>query len=398
MSPQDQYDAYLNFAIAKGLVEKGSETDKQMQALLRICKTRLSHEPGHVDYSECEDILGKLLLYLKKGKGDNACINMYDVRLRDSYPSCGMNWPPDLKAVEPYLRRREVADALHVNPQRNTGWTECSGGVGSAFTARNSKPSVEFLPELIEQVPVLLFSGMEDLICNHMGTEDMISNLQWGGGKGFEISPGNWAPRRDWTFEGEAAGFWQEARNLTYVGFYNASHMVPFDYPRRSRDMLDRFMKVDISSIGGAPTNSRIDGEKMPETAVGGVTNPDGNKETQKQLDEAKWQAYRRSGEIVLFIVIVAAAGWGYFIWRERRKRATYLPVGGGTPMASRSNLEGFRRKQSSGDLEAAAFDERELDDLHADTPTADKYSLGDDSDDEDGKGKEHAKAGSSSG
>lgn len=32
------------------------------------------------------------------------CINMYDVRLRDSYPSCGMSWPPDLTDVTPYLR------------------------------------------------------------------------------------------------------------------------------------------------------------------------------------------------------------------------------------------------------------------------------------------------------
>jgi len=29
---------------------------------------------------------------------------MYDVRLRDSWPSCGMNWPPDLADVTPYLR------------------------------------------------------------------------------------------------------------------------------------------------------------------------------------------------------------------------------------------------------------------------------------------------------
>lgn len=32
------------------------------------------------------------------------CINMYDVRLRDTYPSCGMAWPPDLALVTPYLR------------------------------------------------------------------------------------------------------------------------------------------------------------------------------------------------------------------------------------------------------------------------------------------------------
>jgi len=399
IAPRQQYEAYLNFALEKGLVEKDSDTHREIQGLVKVCRKTLSNDPGHVDYKDCEDILAKMLRHLMKGNGDDACINMYDVRLRDSYPSCGMNWPPDLKNVEPYLRRSDVTDALHVNPQRNTGWQECNGAVGSAFSARDSKPSVELLPDIVAEVPTLLFSGAEDLICNHLGTEDILSSLEWNGAKGFEITPGNWAPRRDWTFEGEAAGFWQEARNLTYVLFYNASHMVPFDYPQRSRDMLDRFMGVDISSIGGIPFESRIDGEKGLDTTVGGVNNTDTDGETQKQVDEAKWEAYRRSGEIVLVIVVIAAAGWGYFIWRERRKRAQYHVVNAQEPMTGRAGLSAMRRKpQTDGDLEAAAFDENELDDLHVESPTVDKYSVGDDSDDDDDKkANPKTQAGSSS-
>ena len=29
---------------------------------------------------------------------------MYDIRLRDSWPACGNNWPPDLGDVTHYLR------------------------------------------------------------------------------------------------------------------------------------------------------------------------------------------------------------------------------------------------------------------------------------------------------
>ena len=327
-----------------------------------------------------------MLKMLKSGDGDNACINMYDVRLKDSYPSCGMNWPPDLKYVTPYLRRADVVKALHVSSKKSTGWQECNGAVGSAFRVKNSKPSVDILPDLLKEVPILLFSGAEDLICNHIGTEDLIDRLEWNGGKGFEVTPGNWAPRRDWTFEGQNAGFWQEARNLTYVLFHNASHMVPFDWPRRSRDMLDRFMKVDISNIGGSPTDSRIDGEKMPETTVGGASNKtqDAVDAEQKKLDNAKWAAYQKSGEIVLTIVVVAALAWGYFLWRERRKRTVYQAVASND---SSGRLSGFRNKRHAGDLEAAAFDESELDDLHVETPTTAegvKYSVGDDSDDSD--------------
>lgn len=31
------------------------------------------------------------------------CINIYDVRLDDTMPSCGMNWPPDIKPITTYL-------------------------------------------------------------------------------------------------------------------------------------------------------------------------------------------------------------------------------------------------------------------------------------------------------
>lgn len=398
ISPVDQYPSYLQFAVEKGLVKKGSEMEKDLQANQRICDARLARESGLVDYNECEEILSKILQLTKKGTGDDACYNMYDVRLKDSYPSCGMNWPPDLKSVTPYLRRPEVTRALHVNSQKTTGWQECSGVVGAAFkSSKTGKPSIELLPGLIKEVPILMFSGAEDLICNHLGTEKLISNMEWNGGKGFEVTPGNWAPRRDWTFEGKPAGFWQEARNLTYVLFYNSSHMVPFDYPRRTRDMLDRFMGVDISSIGGEPTDSRIDGEKGPQTTVGGGTNKThaNEEETKHKLNEAKWAAYQRSGEIVLVIVIIAAAAWGYFIWRERRAGALYRALRGNESAGhSTTRLEDLRRKHDDGDIEAAAFDERELDNLHVHTPTtaASKYAIGDDDDSDEESDEEDVK------
>ncbi|KAK5663022.1 hypothetical protein OQA88_6437 [Cercophora sp. LCS_1] len=412
ISPKEQYEAYLQFAYAKGLVEKGSDVANKLEVQHRICQKELA--VNEVDHSSCEAVLQDMLqLTAKPGKnGQLECYNMYDVRLKDSYPSCGMNWPPDLTSVTPYLRRKDVIEALHVNPAKTTGWHECDGNVGTNFRASKSKPSIEFLPDLLKEVPIVLFSGAEDLICNHLGTEALISNMAWNGGRGFELSPGNWAPRRDWTFEGEPAGFWQEARNLTYVLFYNSSHMVPFDYARRTRDMLDRFMGVDISSIGGQPTDSRLDGEKGPETTVGGAAgNGTAEQNAEKaKLDAAKWEAYRKSGEIVLVIVAVAAAAWGYYVWRDRRKRRDYQALAvadsghsrrhGAVERGRTGGLENFRNQRGNRDLEAGDFDESELDDLHLRTPTDtnhdERYSVGgtsDESGDEKEKGKGNGQA-----
>ncbi|KAL2042220.1 hypothetical protein N7G274_004708 [Stereocaulon virgatum] len=391
ISPLEQYNSYLPMAYEGGVVQGGSEQATALENQQKACIDQLNQPGGmdRVDIPACENILAEILRLTQK---DGQCYNMYDLRLRDSFPSCGMNWPPDLTQVTPYLRRDDVKAALHINKDKKSGWTECSGSVSSNFNTKNSKPSIQILPAIIEKLPVVLFSGDQDLICNHIGTEELIHNMEWNGGKGFELSPGTWAPRRDWTFEGEPAGIYQEARNLTYIRFYNSSHMVPFDYPRRSRDMLDRFLGVDIASIGGKPADSRLDGEKGVETSVGGHPNSTSAEQAEaEKLEQAKWAAYYKSGEVVLIIVIILASVWGFYVWRDRRRRAGYEGLWGG------SNGPVLRKRQGK-DVEAVDFDESELDDLHVQSPNPqedrieERYSLGGNSD-EDDIGKVNEKA-----
>lgn len=45
---------------------------------------------------------------LLRVNGQTVCLNVYDVRLSDTFPACGMNWPPDLSGVTDYLRVRAV--------------------------------------------------------------------------------------------------------------------------------------------------------------------------------------------------------------------------------------------------------------------------------------------------
>lgn len=395
IDPATQYLSYLTFAYENGLVERGSAIADSIERQVAICvKTIAEKGRHHVDLEQCEQILQDILQKTKRSKGGkDMCWNMYDVRLEDTYPSCGMNWPPDLVHLTPYLRRREVMDALHVDHAKKSGWTECAGAVSSSFRAKSSKPSVELLPGLLEHMPVLLFSGNKDLICNHIGTEELIHNLEWNGGKGFELdgAPGTWAPREDWVFEGELAGIYQSARNLTYVLIYNSSHMVPFDYPRRTRYMLDRFMEVDIGKIGGPPTDSSIGGERTPITSVGGTPNSTtAVQEEKERLDRARWAAYYRSGEIALVLVATAAAIWGIFVCRQRR-----------SGRGSKGSYAGLGMKRTGGSRDRLAderesFDEDELREIRVTSPIFERerdlesaevrrYSLGGASTDESG-------------
>ena len=382
IAPAEQYQAYLPFAYQTGMIQGGTPEAARVEAQQSICIQELGKPGGSdtVDLGACEAVLSSIL---DVSKTNGMCYNMYDIKLRDNWPSCGMAWPPDLQTVTPYLRQQDVLNALHVNPDKRTGWTECTGAVSSAFRARNSKPSIHLIPGILEAgVPIVLFSGGDDMICNHVGTEDLISNMNWLGAKGMELSPGVIAPQQNWEFEGEAAGIYQEARNLTYVKFYNSSHMVPFDYPRRTRDMLDRFMGVDIASIGGKPADSRIEGEPAgPETSVGGHPNSTAAIEDEQQkIKDAAFRAYYRSGEAALVFVIIAAALFGLWVWRGRRKARgqgyVNLPV-----------LNGSLRK-GRGDVEAGAYEDNELDDLESSRRQTDMnaqhYDLASDSEDEE--------------
>lgn len=52
----------------------------------------------------------------------------------------------------------------------------------------SSKPSVELLPSLLEQLDILMYAGEYDLMCNWLGMEESISSLEWAGGRGFGVS------------------------------------------------------------------------------------------------------------------------------------------------------------------------------------------------------------------
>ncbi|EFQ98970.1 carboxypeptidase KEX1 precursor [Nannizzia gypsea CBS 118893] len=168
ISPLEQYRSYLPFSYKEGVLEKSSDGARAAEVQLSQCMSKLKDVGKfgvHVD--ECERILE---LILDTTKADGKCLNMYDIRLKDTDDSCGMNWPPDISSVTSYLRRADVVKALNINEDKTSGWRECSPGVGRNLKAAESVPSIQLLPGLLERgIPIILFSGDKDLICNHIG-------------------------------------------------------------------------------------------------------------------------------------------------------------------------------------------------------------------------------------
>lgn len=240
ISPNEQALSYIPFALQAKIVSPSMPGWSQVLALQEKCQNAINliqNVDDNMNNYEvvshtCDNVLTTILRVAKESDENKQCINMYDYTLMDSYPSCGTNWPPDLDNVKPFLNIPAVQHLL--NLIHESKWRECSGPVGSHFVARHSRPAVHLLPSLLQEVPILLFNGNRDIICNYIGTENFIKDLEWNGQPGWDDES-----KLDWEFDGELAGYVRNSRNLTFVNVFNSSHMVPFDLPLTSRSLID---------------------------------------------------------------------------------------------------------------------------------------------------------------
>ncbi|CAF1187966.1 unnamed protein product [Adineta ricciae] len=250
--PISKYKSLLPFAVENNLVEENSKLFYRIAHQTKLCEQAL-HDYSQIFYHTCYRILYDIV---ENGSMNNhhganekgRCVNMYDIRLDDIPPACGTNWPAEMIYVKQYLQRKDVMSRIHVDDW-TVRWVPCAEIVRFKFTAIHSKPSITLLPDLLRQIPILLYSGEYDLISNHMGTELMIDTMTWNNRTGFDLGNGILAPTESWIIDGESAGLIRRARNLTYILFYNGSHMVPYDQPRRSQIMLHQFIQSNFTSL-----------------------------------------------------------------------------------------------------------------------------------------------------
>lgn len=241
ISPNEQGLSYVPYSVQAGIISpdhpdwlKILHQHEQCQDIVnKIDPNDKSLNRLEMSSNICDRILTLILeATIDKSNPDEACYNLYDYTLKDSFPSCGANWPPDLSYVTPFLGSNAVMNALNLDVK--TTWQECSGGVGRSLKAKNSIPSVHLLGDILKEVPVILFNGNRDIICNYMGTESFIKKMEWNGQKGFSNDE-----VIDWIHNNVTAGYIRAERNLTFINVFDSSHMVPFDKPEVSRALLD---------------------------------------------------------------------------------------------------------------------------------------------------------------
>ncbi|KAJ6551857.1 Alpha/Beta hydrolase protein [Mycena capillaripes] len=133
-----------------------------------------------------------------------------------------------------FLNDKATKAAIHAPTSKN--WAEnfdypFDSNGGNAFGDPSPEPMV-FLSELAANasthgVGIVFYSGNDDSIVAHRGTEVIIQNMTWGGIQGFTRKPST-AFQDDL---GNFAGIIHQERGLTYALFQNAGHLVPQSVP-----------------------------------------------------------------------------------------------------------------------------------------------------------------------
>ncbi|KAJ2489687.1 hypothetical protein IWW47_005228 [Coemansia sp. RSA 2052] len=220
---------------------------------------------------QCAELMGKCY---SAGAPQSSALSMRDddcVRLRperwraskecataDSYCNGALNWTTMVSTYDirsgarlvpddyvDYLRTEEFTKAVGVD--KDIDYVECSDDVFDRFSAtsdgvsRSAMSSLQFI--LKENVPVLLYSGDADYICNWYGTMAVAKALDWQGKSKFaDAKPTNWS----WpaiTGSSIDAGQYKSADNLIFLRIYQAGHEVPYYQPQASLFMLSQFLR-----------------------------------------------------------------------------------------------------------------------------------------------------------
>lgn len=162
--------------------------------------------------------------------------NVYDIRgkCEDSSNLCysALGWISD------YLNQKEVMDTLGAEV---SSYDSCNFDINRNFLFQGDwmQPFHRLVPKILEEIPVLIYAGDADFICNWLGNKAWTEALEWPGKKAF-----NKAELDDLTIPGgkKEYGKVKSSGNFTFMRIYQAGHMVPMDQPENSLDFLNRWI------------------------------------------------------------------------------------------------------------------------------------------------------------
>jgi carboxypeptidase D len=244
IEPRVQYSAH-DVAYGHGLIGRSQRNALAEQEAQ--CQAEMSKSTETPD--SCYDLL-EAVVKNSQGRGSPLQVSVYDHR-KWELVNVDRDFPPGHKDLEAYLGGRhgteisnyeDVIEAIHSTPSSQAGqrYQECTDPPFYALASQSGLGvSGDIVALLDNGVKMLFFNGIHDLICNHIGNDIALENLEWKHQEDYLL-----AKRYGWKAPStqKLAGYMKRHENLLYLKVLESGHMVPMDVPDVSLDMMRTLM------------------------------------------------------------------------------------------------------------------------------------------------------------
>lgn len=272
------YYVFPLFQVGRAQVNALAEKERQCQKHLK---------DGQYSTSVCfhllDDVVGQ-----SQGGDSRYKVSTYDAR-RTEPKGAPRTFPPGHKVVETYLGGwtldeggmdsgvyTDVLKAIHASAATEAGqrYKECTDPPYNALSHQDGLGVTQDVVDILEHednIRLLFFNGMEDLICNHVGNEKLLENLPWKGREDW-VKGARYAWMSQYEEEGKVSGYMKEYENLMFLKLLGSGHMVPLDIPDKSLDMMRIFVTngsfetnlQNLPSAASAPSSTRDSKKECP--------------------------------------------------------------------------------------------------------------------------------------
>lgn len=248
IDPFHQYAA-ADHAYGMGLINLAQKAhlDEQEKECQRLLSAGMLNSP--ICFSLLDTIVDQ-----SHGATSYTHVSMYDATKveRKATPRA---FPKNHHLVESYLGNRppppgsfpvdsnDVLRVIHATEtiEVNQRYKECADPPYEALKHQDGLGVAPQITRLLESnVRLMFYNGMNDLVCNHVGTEKALMTLQWS-----QTDKWSLAPRFTWSLSNDSppVAYVHEYQNLAFLKIPEAGHMVPQDQPEVALRMMQTFLR-----------------------------------------------------------------------------------------------------------------------------------------------------------
>ncbi|OAQ57785.1 serine carboxypeptidase [Pochonia chlamydosporia 170] len=236
-----QFQSYRPMACGEGgIAAVVNETVCQaMKEVEPKCRDQIQSCYDTADATTCSHALDVCNNALISPVADNG-VNIYNLREQCSgnfTNFCSKSVPP----ITSWLNQRDVMKTLGVEGVDR--WEVCSASIFSDFLGTGDwvKPLQQQVSKALEKIPVLVFAGDGDFICNWLGNRAWTEALEWPGRDAFSMAQ----TQRIRVTSGTNSGDYGEikaADNFAFARIFDAGHFAILDQPEATLDLVNRWM------------------------------------------------------------------------------------------------------------------------------------------------------------